>query len=91
MVAVYLDEKSVDKLHEHYPGTILGRMRKVVIQYGPSDKERDLYAPHFGGLATVKVIFTTTTSIAVHPVPFARKLEPRIGCLATMLSSDLSS
>lgn len=61
MVAVYLDEKSVDKLHEHYPGIILGRLRKVVIQYNPSDKDRDLYAPHFGSLTTVKVRFVTTT------------------------------
>lgn len=66
MVAVYLDEKSVDKLHEHYPGTILGRMRKVVIQHSPSDTERDLYAPHFGSVATIKVRLTTNTRVQLY-------------------------
>lgn len=55
MVAVYLDEASVEKLHREYPGTSRGRLRKVVIQYGPSDEQRSLYDGQFGGLATVKV------------------------------------
>lgn len=55
MVAVYLDNDSVEKLHQEYPGTNPGRLRKVVIQYNPSEDQRSLYERHFGGLATVKV------------------------------------
>ena len=56
MVAVYLDETSVEKLHREYPGTSQGRLRKVVLQYNPTDEQRGLYEPHFGGLATVQVL-----------------------------------
>ena len=55
MVAVYLDNASVEKLHREYPGTKPGRLRKVVVQYNPSETERGGYEEHFGGLATVKV------------------------------------
>lgn len=55
MVAVYLDGPSVEKMQQEYPGTELGRLRKVVIQYNPSPEKRSAYEPHFGGLATVKV------------------------------------
>lgn len=56
MVAVYLDQPSVKKLQEKYPETAVARLRKVVIQYDPSDKQRGSYEPHFGGLATVQVL-----------------------------------
>ena len=55
MVAVYLDESSVEKLHQEYPGTSRGRLRKVVLQYNPTDAQRGIYEPHFGGMATVQV------------------------------------
>ena len=55
MVAMYLDNDSVEKLHREYPGVKLGRLRKVVIQYNPSADQRSLYERHFGGSATVKV------------------------------------
>ncbi|CAM9352111.1 unnamed protein product, partial [Laminaria digitata] len=55
MVAVYLDESSVEKLHREYPGTSRGRLRKVVLQYNATDEQRGLYEPHFGGLATVQL------------------------------------
>ncbi|CAM9241610.1 unnamed protein product [Ectocarpus fasciculatus] len=55
MVAVYLDDSSVEKLQMEYPGTKPGRLRKVVIEYDPSDEQRGLYEPHFGGSATVKL------------------------------------
>lgn len=55
MVAVYLDNASVNKLAQEYPGTNPGRLRKVVIQYNPSEEERSVYEAHFGGLATVEV------------------------------------
>ncbi|CAM9831673.1 unnamed protein product [Ectocarpus sp. 12 AP-2014] len=38
-----------------YPGTKPGRLRKVVIEYDPSDEQRRLYEPRFGGSATVKL------------------------------------
>ncbi|CBJ32672.1 expressed unknown protein [Ectocarpus siliculosus] len=55
MVAVYLDDSSIEKLQMEYPGTKPGRLRKVVIEYDPSDEQRGLYEPRFGGSATVKV------------------------------------
>lgn len=55
MVAVYLDDSSVEKLQMEYPGTKPGRLRKVVIEYDPSDEQRGLYEPRFGSSATVKV------------------------------------
>lgn len=58
MVAVYLDETSVDKLRREFPGVARGRLRKVVVQHSPSDEERAKYDPYFGNLATVKVTST---------------------------------
>eukprot|EP00903_Cladosiphon_okamuranus_P019938 g18323.t1 len=55
MVAVYLDDESINKLRREYPGADPGRLRKVVIQYNPSASERSLYERHFGGSATVKL------------------------------------
>ncbi|CAN0463928.1 unnamed protein product [Ectocarpus sp. 12 AP-2014] len=55
MVAVYLDDSSIEKLQMEYPGTKPGRLRKVVIEYDPSDEQRILYEPRFGGSATVKL------------------------------------
>lgn len=56
MVAVYLDHASVEKLTQEYPGASPDRLRKVVIQYNPSEDQRGLYEPHFGSLATVQVL-----------------------------------
>lgn len=57
MVAVYLDHASVEKLTKEYPGTNPGRLRKVVVQYNPSEDERGLYETHYGSLATIKVFW----------------------------------
>lgn len=62
MVAVYLDDKSVSTLQSLYPDTREARLRKVVLQYGPSDEERDVYEPLFGGIATVKVCWHTRSA-----------------------------
>lgn len=55
MVAVYLDDTSVKQLRDLYPDTLEARMRKVVLEYGPSDEGRAAYEPLFGKTATVKV------------------------------------
>ncbi|CAM9364431.1 unnamed protein product, partial [Discosporangium mesarthrocarpum] len=56
MVAVYLDDKSVETLQALYPNTRVSRLRKVVLQYNPTDEERHVYEPLFDGNATVKVL-----------------------------------
>lgn len=55
MVAVFLDESSVDKLKAHFPEARDGQLRKVVVQYGPSASERQMYRHLFGGAAEVTV------------------------------------
>lgn len=55
MVAVFLDASSVDKLKAHFPEARDGQLRKVVIQYGPSASERQMYRHLFGGAAEVTV------------------------------------
>ena len=55
MVAVFLDESSVDKLKAHFPEARDGQLRKVIIQYGPSTSERQMYRHLFGGTAEVTV------------------------------------
>lgn len=65
MVAVYLDNNSVEKLSKEFPGITRGRLRKVVVQYNPSDEERRVYEPYFGGLATVKVSGSKETSAEI--------------------------
>lgn len=74
MVAVYLDNESVEKLHQEYPGTNPGRLRKVVIQYNPSADQRSLYEKHFGGSATVKVskVKICECFILSHRIAFTR-------------------
>lgn len=55
MVAVYLDDTSVDKLRAHFPEARDGQLRKVVLQYGPSASEREMYRHLFSGKAEVTV------------------------------------
>lgn len=55
MVAVFLDESSVEKLKAHFPEARDGQLRKVVVQYGPSASERQMYRHLFGGTAEVTV------------------------------------
>lgn len=55
MVAVYFDDKAVGTLRGLYPDAREARLRKVVLEYGPSEKERNVYEPLFGGTAMVKV------------------------------------
>eukprot|EP00903_Cladosiphon_okamuranus_P018374 g16902.t2 len=55
MVAVFLDEPSVNKLKSHFPEARDGQLRKVVIQYRPSASERQMYRHLFGGTAEVTV------------------------------------
>lgn len=55
MVAVYLDQSSVDTLKRHYPDAREGQLRKVVVQYGPSAAERLMYQHLFSGRAEVTV------------------------------------
>lgn len=55
MVAVYLDQISVDKLKSHYPDAREGQLRKVVLEYGPSAAERLMYQHLFSGKAEVTV------------------------------------
>lgn len=55
MVAVYLDQSSVNKLKSHYPDAREGQLRKVVLQYGPSAAERLMYQHLFSGKAEVTV------------------------------------
>ncbi|CAM9128303.1 unnamed protein product [Choristocarpus tenellus] len=62
MVAVYLDDKSVETLHALYPEARVARLRKVVLQYNPTNEERNMYEPLFGGNATVKVLGEATSS-----------------------------
>ena len=57
MVAVYLDQPSVDKLKAQYPEARDGQLRKVVLQYGPSASEREMYRHLFSGRAEVAVRF----------------------------------
>lgn len=55
MIAVYLDDNSVKQLRDLYPDALESRMRKVVLEYGPSDEGRASYESLFGKTATVKV------------------------------------
>lgn len=57
MVAVYLDQPSVEKLKTQYPEARDGQLRKVVLQYGTSASEREKYRHLFSGRAEVKVRF----------------------------------
>ncbi|CAM9329238.1 unnamed protein product [Laminaria digitata] len=59
MVAVFLDQSSVDKLKAQYPEARDGQLRKVVVQYGPSASEREMYRHLFSSRAevTVRLIF----------------------------------
>lgn len=55
MVAVFLDEPSVDKLRAHFPEARDGQLRRVVLQYGPSASEREMYRHLFSRKAVVTV------------------------------------
>lgn len=55
MVAVFLDEPSVEKLKAHFPEARDGQLRKVVLQYGPSASERQMYRHLFSRTAEVTV------------------------------------
>ena len=55
MVAVFLDQPSVDKLKAQYPEARDGQLRKVVLQYGPSASEREMYRHLFSSQAEVTV------------------------------------
>lgn len=55
MIAVWLDEPSVATLKAKYPEARDGQLRKVVIQYGPSALERQMYRHLFSGEAEVTV------------------------------------
>lgn len=55
MIAVFLDKPSVDKLKAHFPEARDGQLRKVVLQYGPSASEREMYRHLFSGEAEVTV------------------------------------
>lgn len=84
MVAVYLDDESVEKLHREYPGTNPGRLRKVVIQYNPSADQRRLYERHFGGSATVKVLKVVNHDCFLSPAAASHRsldtLETMVVC-----------
>lgn len=54
MVAAYLLEPSVDKLHAKYRDVTKGRLRKAVIQFDPSDEERQKYEKFFTGVVQVQ-------------------------------------
>ena len=55
MIAVFLDQPSVDRLKSHFPEAREGQLRKVVLQYGPSATERKIYQHLFSGRAKVTV------------------------------------
>lgn len=79
MVAVYLDEPSVQKLRAHFPEARDGQLRRVVLQYGPSASEREMYRHLFNKKAQVTVRRDSlVTSLTGSSPPF---------CEETMLSS----
>ncbi|CAM9783695.1 unnamed protein product, partial [Laminaria digitata] len=95
MVAVYLDQASVKKLEEKYPETAVARLQKVVIQYDPSEKQRGLYEPHFGGLATVQLTGKATSAdrhALMASVSLAGKaVEPQsLSCAVDVTPGNLS-
>lgn len=55
MVAVFLDQPSVDKLKAQYPEARDGQLRKVVLQFSPSASEREMYRHLFSSKAEVTV------------------------------------
>lgn len=64
MIAVFLDESSVDRLKAHFPEAREGQLRKVVLQYGPSATERQIYQHLFSGRAEVTVSHRTRQTLS---------------------------